>query len=104
LPSGDPINFGSPFFNLPQRGGFGVKIDPKHPLLDQYNKLNSKVLSRILKKESLDMANGAKKGGGKSPYATNGYGKIAAPGNPVKNPINSTKKSGNDLRVKGGKG
>lgn len=50
------------------------------------------------------MANGAKKGGGKSPYATNGYGKIAAPGNPVKNPINSTKKSGNDLRVKGGKG
>ena len=49
------------------------------------------------------MANGTKKQTGKSPYATNGYGKIAAPGNPVKNSVGSTKKSGNDLRVKGGK-
>lgn len=50
------------------------------------------------------MANKGFKGkGGKSPYATNAYGKIAAPSNPVKNPVNSVKKSGNDLRVKGGK-
>ena len=34
-------------------------------------------------------------------YATNGYGVIPAPKQPVKNPVESTKKTGSDLRTKG---
>ena len=43
----------------------------------------------------------AKTNGTKGNYATNGYGVINAPEKPVKNPISSTKKTGNDLRTKG---
>jgi hypothetical protein len=46
------------------------------------------------------MANEKKKQGG---YASNGYGVFQPPKDPVKNPVNTTKKTGNDLRVKGGK-
>lgn len=46
------------------------------------------------------MANEKKKQGG---YASNGYGVFQPPKGPVKNPVETTKKTGNDLRVKGGK-
>ena len=48
-------------------------------------------------------AKGMKAKGTKSPFATNTYGKITPPGSVSKNSVNSTKKTGNDLRVKSGK-
>ena len=48
-------------------------------------------------------AKGMKTKGAKSPFATNTFGQINSPGKITKNNVNSTKKSGNDLRVKGGK-
>ena len=46
------------------------------------------------------MGKDKKKGGG---YASNGYGVFKPPKSPVKNGVNATTKTGNDLRVKGGK-